>query len=756
MMSRFRTLATRGAAMLALLFLALMSAGALIQPPEVRRANAPDQFDAAAAQARLVRILGDEAPHPVDSAALDGVRERLLAEIAALGLAPEVRDDFLCVPQHDVPLVDCARIRNVVFSVGPQAGPAVLAAAHYDAVPAGPGASDDGIGLAAWLEAARVLAGADLDRRVIFLFSDGEEPALFGAQAFMANDPLAGSVEAIVNLEARGVRGPAMFFETGAPNADSVRAYGEGAARPLANSIMADVYALLPNSTDVTVLRRPNVDIVNIALLEGVERYHTPQDSLANFSARSLQHMGDSALGVARAFAEKPDVGAEETLVFTDIATFGFIAMPAWLAQLGLAFGFAAACAFFWFAGAPRHWLLLAAPLAICLFAGATAWAAGWVLAAVRAEPAYWFAHPEFTRAWCLLLALLGVTLGLALFARSARPYQVQSAGMVWFAAIGLAGSFALPGVSILFLPPVVVFCLAAAIGLKWPPARAIGAIAAAVLALLLWAPPLYLLEAAMGYDLPFAASLVAAVLAITWLGPLAAAQGEASWRPAAIAVSAATIVALAFALLGPAWSVDRPQPLNIVYARDAGAQQARVLAGSARRALPPELAGAGAFERAQIIPGDPQLFWAVAADDDPSIPTPSLSLVGIDETETGRVVRARLQTSGVYRVTLRIPRAARPLSVTVNGAEASFGDVSAAGDFLNLACHGRACDEAEIAVAFAADGEPLDWLVIGQSPGVHPIAAPIVRARPQAATPIQFGDSIMVLSGFSPRPAAP
>ncbi|MEQ1490111.1 MAG: M28 family peptidase, partial [Terricaulis sp.] len=193
-------------ALFAGLFAAIMLAGLALTPDPVRANNGEGQFDANAARARLVRVLGDETPHPVDSAAQDTIRDNLLREITTLGFAPEVRDTFACRPQPRGPLVDCARVRNIIFSVGPESAPAVLAAAHYDSVAAGPGASDDGIGLSVWLEIAQMLSREQLTRRVIFLFTDGEEPGLLGAYAFGNDDPLMASVEALVNLEARGSR----------------------------------------------------------------------------------------------------------------------------------------------------------------------------------------------------------------------------------------------------------------------------------------------------------------------------------------------------------------------------------------------------------------------------------------------------------------------------------------------------------------------------------------------------------------------
>lgn len=67
-------------------------------------------------------------------------------------------------------------------------GRAVLVLAHYDSQPHAPGAGDDGAGVAAMLETARVLrAGPPLRHDVSWLFSDGEEAGLLGVRAFAAD-----------------------------------------------------------------------------------------------------------------------------------------------------------------------------------------------------------------------------------------------------------------------------------------------------------------------------------------------------------------------------------------------------------------------------------------------------------------------------------------------------------------------------------------------------------------------------------------
>src|SRR5690242_2768680 len=200
-------------ALIAGLFLVFMTAGAAVEPPPLRAPGAAG-FDARAAQLRLRSIIASQVAHPVDSAAADIVRSNLMREIAALGFKPAIHETFACRPQPRYPLIDCGHVRNVVFSIGPAYGPAILAAGHYDSVPAGPGVTDDGIGISVLLETARELRRTPLTRRIIFLLTDGEEQALLGAYAFAQSDPLMSEVQSLIELEARGTRGPAVFFES--------------------------------------------------------------------------------------------------------------------------------------------------------------------------------------------------------------------------------------------------------------------------------------------------------------------------------------------------------------------------------------------------------------------------------------------------------------------------------------------------------------------------------------------------------------
>ena len=221
--------------LLALVVAALLGAMAakswLIELPPVR-APAAGSFDAERAAARLGFVLDTQRPHPVDTTANDEVRMRLASLLDDMGVRWFIRDQIACNELYKSRGVACARVRNVIAVIGPPTGKAVLLNAHYDSVPMGTGASDDGIGVATLLEVGWQLKDQPLERPVILLFNEGEELGLVGARAFLA-DPLVRNVDSLINLEARGVRGPANMFETNHPDAAAIALYGRAVAHPL-------------------------------------------------------------------------------------------------------------------------------------------------------------------------------------------------------------------------------------------------------------------------------------------------------------------------------------------------------------------------------------------------------------------------------------------------------------------------------------------------------------------------------------------
>src|ERR1700684_1501481 len=374
-----------------------------LRPPAPKPLGAPPtEFSSARALDTFHRVLKEDTPHPIGSAANDAVRGRIVDELTRLGYQPQVQTAFDC-GQY----VNCATVNNVVAQLdgtegGPDSSGAVLLAAHYDSVPAGPGDSDDGTGVAAVLEIARALKSLPAPRHaIVLLIDDGEEAGLLGAHAFVDFNPLAKDVRAAVNLEARGTSGPSLMFETGSANYWAVQVYSRFAKRPATNSLFYEAYKQLPNDTDFTVFKTVDYQGLNFAFIGGVNQYHTPLDNLENSSARSLQHHGENALPLVLALANGDIANPPHTDgVFFDVFERRVILWPAkWTLPLSI---FALLLLYFqigWLMAKGRlhpaallwgaiNWL------AIIVTTGVLALILHVVLRAVGVNPANWPLHP--------------------------------------------------------------------------------------------------------------------------------------------------------------------------------------------------------------------------------------------------------------------------------------------------------------------------------------------------------------------------
>jgi hypothetical protein len=285
------------------LFLTLLAAFSVHRqnPPAVMDANSPlPDFSAARAMKHLEVI--SQRPHPMGSAEHDAVREYIVNEVTAQGLRPEVQTATAVNPVWKDEF-RAGTVENVVARLpGTANTKAVMLVGHYDSVPNGFGASDDGAAVAALLETLRALkSSAPLKNDVIFLFSDGEEAGLLGAYAFATEHPWAKDVGLVMNFEARGNHGPSIMFETSNQNGWLIEEFAESAPHPVSHSLAYEIYRLLPNDTDFTVFKR-SLPGLNFAYIDGVTHYHTALDTVAAIDQRSLQHHGATALALARHF----------------------------------------------------------------------------------------------------------------------------------------------------------------------------------------------------------------------------------------------------------------------------------------------------------------------------------------------------------------------------------------------------------------------------------------------------------------------
>ncbi|KQZ06283.1 peptidase M20 [Caulobacter sp. Root1455] len=315
------------------LLLGLAIANLALRTPPPLPANAPaDQFSATRAMAD-VRAIGQK-PHPIGSAEIVRVRDHLLGRVNGLGLevlvrpGEGVRDAAKWAPRS----MAVGAVQNIVATLPGtyRDAPAVLVMSHYDTVPNSPGAADDSAGVAAALEIARALkAGPTPARDVIFLFTDGEEPGLLGAEAFFARDPLRDHVGVVVNMEARGDAGRAAMFQTGADSGELIRLYAASARQPTANSLAAAVYRRMPNDTDFSHALRKGLPGLNFAFIDDQLAYHTPLATPEHLNQGSLQNLGDQALSAVRALAMAATLPAKSPdLIYSDVLARGLVAYP--------------------------------------------------------------------------------------------------------------------------------------------------------------------------------------------------------------------------------------------------------------------------------------------------------------------------------------------------------------------------------------------------------------------------------------------
>jgi hypothetical protein len=304
-------------------------------------------------------------PHPTGSAAHDSVRNYIVSQARAMGYQTEVQStrftNYGKVPQiaflenilvrvkgknsiyqiensvlsdsvllnstntdSTINLVDVATPKNTV-----------LIACHYDSRSNAAGAADDGAAVGAILEIMDMLktqvTNSPFENDIIFLFSDGEEIDLLGAQAFMEQHPWAKEIGVAFNFEARGAGGMSILFETSDKNQNLLhhtqRAFKNakktGDLKAFGTSFANIVYQNMPNGTDASVFGANDIPFLNFAFIGKHTHYHTPLDKPENLDKRSLQQHGDYMLALIRYFGDlknlKTQISSKENVTFLGV-----------------------------------------------------------------------------------------------------------------------------------------------------------------------------------------------------------------------------------------------------------------------------------------------------------------------------------------------------------------------------------------------------------------------------------------------------
>jgi hypothetical protein len=720
---------------------AVAGAAAIVRmrPPSPAPEGSPASgFSAVRARRQLDAIAGDGIPHPEGSAPAAVVRERIAAEFRRMGDVPEIRTGFACASNGV-----CGSVSNIVVRRSGEPGRrAVLFSGHADSVAAGPGASDDGMGVAAILEIARALASAPLRRPAIFLIDDGEEQGLLGARAFAEAGGTRG-VLADVNIEARGTRGPSLLFETSGPNLWLARLFSR-IPRPATSSLFASIYRTMPNDTDLTVFREHGAAGVNLGCVEGVARYHTPRDDVAHADLATLQHHGENALAVARALDDAPEEPGRGDGVWFDL--FGATVL-AWPASATLPA--AAAVAFLAAVGIARRRAsagalalgLLAFPAAIL---GGIAGAAA-VSAALRragALPAGWIAHPGPAAAALWIGAILGSGAASGFLRRRAGAAGIRSGAAAAWAAAALAAAALLPGASF----PVLVPAALAAVLLAAFPAGAGETLLLAVAGFFLL-PLAWMLLEVLGFR---GAGVIGALLGL--LGTLLAAR----WnelpprlrRRTAAGLCALLVMTGAGALAPAPFSSDSPQRLTIVALHDADSGTSRWVLDTDADRLPPALAAAARFDRRSPYPWAPAEVDFEAAGAPVSAPAPELR-VESDASAAGarRIVGRLFSPRGASIVRIAFPPGSLLRGIALGGKAVpplSAGALRRGAGWRSYACVTVPAEGIPVEIV-AAPG-PLSFVLADRTAGLPAAGAALAARRGVSAVPSQSGDGTVVM----------
>ncbi len=289
--------------------------------------TAPDSaFSSGRALVQLVEIA--QQPRPTGSPENERVRGYLLRRLASLGLEPELQETTAF--SRDSTSVRAASLRNVVARVpGSAQTGAIVLAAHYDSAPLSPGAGDDGIGVATVLEAVRaLLAGPPLRNDVIVLFTDADDLGRLGSGAFVGRHPWASDVAATLTVEARGVAGPAMVFETGLSR-PLVTALSD-VSPPRAISLARSLRSRVEPAPNPLLASGPGL---TVSVLGDAAMQHQPRDTRERISERTLQHAGGQLLAVARSLGGIDFSQLDETeRVYLSLPGWGLVHYPrAWV-----------------------------------------------------------------------------------------------------------------------------------------------------------------------------------------------------------------------------------------------------------------------------------------------------------------------------------------------------------------------------------------------------------------------------------------
>jgi len=736
------------------------------RPPPALPANAPQNaFSAQRAMKHVLAIA--QRPHPIGSAEHDRVRDYLLAQLSNLGLEPQVQNATGVGTRS----ADAGRVQNILARMpGRQSGgPAVILVAHYDSVEAGPGAADDCAAIAAILETVRALrGGAPLVHDVIVLFTDGEEPGLLGAAAFVREHPWAKDVAMALNFEARGTTGRSLMFETGPGNLDAIRVL-RTVPGVTAGSMFTTIYRTMPNDTDLSELSLLGTPALNFAFGDGADRYHTSYDDVSHLNTGSLQHHGEQALALARAFSSGPLPGPRTgDAVFFELPAIGLVVYSEkWAMPLALVAAMLTLVVIIRSrhesAGFGRDILMgIAATLGAVILSVAAAYLTGLIISFLHIKLA-WGGAPEWSPVYWAAIAMLSLAISTACYVAVRHRATVGGlhvgALLVW-TLLSLAAAAVAPGSSYLFTWPVLVVALAAlfADGHGLLTAKGIAVCLAALVTAALLIPVAYLIGAVfLGVTGAGGIATAAIIALIAWLlvPSLEALCDGARWSTPFIC-GVAAIALVGIGALTVRTSNVHPVPSRLIYAIDADSSDAWLAArASAVRT--------NAWTRTALAPFAQGPEWiahffeqpaAVVAKRVPSLPLPqpAINILSDSTTSDARQLSLYVQGSaGTIALGMRVTDAP-VIRAAIDGRAIDTRRYRLRTPEWTL-WYWAPSDSGVLVNLILSAGSKPKLEVLAYSLGIPKLPGVTIPPRPANMVPVQSGDVTIVCRRFSIPP---
>lgn len=724
--------------------LVMLAVVAQFQPPAPLPADAAhDQFSAQRALTDLRNLLGDESPHPVGTDANRAVKQRLIARLESMGLRPEVQSSIGCSAKFAA----CAQVHNVLAEIPGTSRDAIALMAHYDSVASAPGAGDDGAGVAAIIEIARIIQVEPAHRnRVLLVFTDAEEVGLLGAEAFFAEHPWAADIQAVINLEGSGSGGPVFLLRTSPSSGHLIDAFRSVARYPLAESMAEEVFKHMPNDTDFSVAMAAGKSGIDFAFSGERNHYHTPLDSIANLDLGTVQHHGENTLPLMRALLDQDLRVKQPNTVYTSISPdLWFVWAPATGVVLALA-GLGLVLLACWRSATSAAHIAIAALTAvgvlvlIMLLEMGLLWVAD-QLAGVRPE---WPAHPWPWRGFMFAVPVAAVAFvgpwlvnrlrGDALLMGSWLTWALLASAMAWFLPLAAY-------MMIVPLLPAAIACAALSFTRASPATH--GWAAAAVMLPAAW----FLVGLAYGGELTQGLKLAPTIFAPLALMAVALLPAAAVDRRHIIALTATAAIAVSLAMAASVapYSPARPQHLNFLHVQAADRSEAAIVATS-DDPLPQSVRAGADFETgAQPFPWSDPTFTAAPVD---AVTLSAATIEATDPSKGWRRIRVTAPADA-QMIRLWFPRAHFGANAEIAGHTVRVPSTNNRTGFSSLTFHAPPSSGVEFALEASGDEISAGYVAIYRL-GLPHAAQTLIEARGELAVPASAGDMTVTYQSVS------